>query len=292
MKLSLAVKFNVVFLAVFIVGFIATSLSTNYMLQQSARRETLETARMLMRSASAASTYTAEQIVPLLENRLKFQFLAQSVPDFAAISHLQELLKSYPDYAYKEATLNPTNPRDLANDWEKTLINSLRSQPQTAEMVGERTDDKSAVLYIARPIQIKDGACLACHSTPDAAPKTMVDIYGAVNGFGWKLNDTIGAQLVTVPLDLPLQRARSLLHSYMLSMLGIFAVLFVALNVAVHLFVTRRLRQMSALADRVSLGETDVPPMDVSGKDELARLGQSFGRMRTSLVSAMKMLEE
>ena len=66
----------------------------------------------------------------------------------------------------------------------------------------------------------------------------------------------------------------------------------VALNVAVHLFVTRRLRQMSALADRVSLGETDVPPIDVSGNDELARLGQSFGRMRTSLASAMKMLEE
>lgn len=292
MKLSLAVKFNVVFLAVFIVGFIATSLSTHYMLQQSARRETLETARMLMRSASAASTYTAEQIVPLLENRLKFQFLPQSVPDFAAISHLQELLKSYPDYAYKEATLNPTNPRDLANDWEKTLISTLRSQPQTDEMVGERADDKGTSLYIARPIQIKDAACLACHSTPDAAPKTMVDIYGAVNGFGWKLNDTIGAQLVSVPLDLPMQRATSLLHSYMLSMLGIFAVLFVALNVAVHLFVTRRLRQMSALADRVSLGETDVPTMNVSGSDELARLGQSFGRMRTSLVSAMKMLEE
>ena len=127
MKLSLAVKFNVVFLAVFIVGFIATSLSTHYMLQQSARRETLETARMLMRSASAASNNTAEQIVPLLENRLKFQFLPQSVPDFAAISHLQELLKSYPDYAYKEATLNPTNPRDLANDWEKNLISTLRS---------------------------------------------------------------------------------------------------------------------------------------------------------------------
>ncbi|NWD04699.1 c-type heme family protein [Pseudomonas gingeri] len=292
MKLSLAVKFNVVFLAVFVVGFIATSVFTNNLLQQSARKETLETARLLMGSATAASTYTAEQIVPLLENRLKFQFLPQSVPDFAAITHLQSLLKSYPDYSYKEATLNPTNKRDQASAWETELVNKLRSEPQTDELVGERADAKGPSLYIARPIQIKDGACLACHSTPEAAPKTMVDLYGPVNGFGWKLNDIIGAQVVTVPLALPFQRANMMLHSYMLSMLVIFAVLFAALNLMVHLFVTRRLRQMSALADRVSLGDTDVPEIDVSGNDELARLGQSFGRMRTSLVSAMKMLEE
>jgi protein-histidine pros-kinase len=60
----------------------------------------------------------------------------------------------------------------------------------------------------------------------------------------------------------------------------------------VHLFVTRRLGEMSNLADRVSLGETDVPDMDTRGNDELTRLAQSFARMRTSLVSAMKMLEE
>lgn len=292
MKLSLAVKFNVVFMIVFIVGFVASSLFANYLLQKSARDESLDKARMLMNAAAATSVYTSDHIVPLLENRLKFEFLPQSIPSFAATEQLQQLLKSYPDFLYKEATLNPTNPRDRATGWETGVVNQLRDKPDTKELIGERADGSGPSLFVAQPIQITNPACLACHTSPETTPKTVVDRYGPLNGFGWKLNEIIGARLVSVPLAVPLQRSAELLRTFMLSMLGIFVFLFCALNIMVHLFVTRRLRQMSALADRVSLGESDVPDMDVSGKDELARMGQSFVRMRTSLVSAMKMLEE
>jgi protein-histidine pros-kinase len=292
MKFSLATKFNAVFLAVFAVGFVATSVVTNVFLQQSAREETLQKARVLMAAAEASSVYTSMQIAPLLESRLKFEFVPQSIPWFAASEQLNHLLKAYPDYTYKEATLNPTNPRDRASNWEAALVNDLRAKPGTEELVGERTGPVGQALYIAKPIQIKEAACLACHSTPEAAPKTILDTYGPLNGFGWKLNETIGAQVVSVPMALPLQRAAATLHTYMLSMLGVFVFLFCALNVAVHLFVTRRLRRMSALADRVSLGDADVEEIDLKGSDELSLLARSFGRMRTSLASAMKMLEE
>lgn len=292
MKLSLAVKFNVVFLIVFVVGFIASSLFANYLLHKSARDESLDKARMLMGAAAATSVYTSDQIVPLLENRLKFEFLPQSIPSFAATEQLQQLLKSYPDFQYKEATLNPTNPRDRATGWETNVVNQLRGTPQTRELIGERDDENGPSLFVAQPIQITDPACLACHTSPQTTPKTVVDRYGPLNGYGWKLNEIIGARLVSVPLNVALQRANELLHTFMLSMLGIFVFLFCALNIMVHLFVTRRLKQMSSLADRVSLGEDDVPEIDVSGRDELARMAQSFVRMRTSLVSAMNMLEE
>jgi HAMP domain-containing protein len=292
MKLSLAVKFNVVFLIVFIVGFVASSLFANALLQQSARDESLDKARMLMGAAAATSVYTSDQIVPLLENRLKFGFLPQSIPSFAATEQLQQLLKSYPDFLYKEATLNPTNPRDRATGWEANVVNQLRGKPETKELIGERADDNGPSLFVAQPIQITDPACLACHTSPETTPKSVVDRYGPLNGFGWKLNEIIGARLVSVPLAVPLQRASDMLHTFMIAMLGIFVFLFCALNVMVYLFVTRRLKHMSALADRVSLGEVDVPELDVRGHDELARMGQSFVRMRTSLVSAMHMLED
>jgi protein-histidine pros-kinase len=292
MKLTLAVKFNAVFLIVFVLGFVASSLFANYLLQKSARNESLDKARMLMGAAAATSVYTSDQIVPLLENRLKFEFLPQSIPAFAATEQLQQLLKSYPDFLYKEATLNPTNPRDQATGWETNVVNQLRSKPETKELIGEREEENGPSLFVAQPIQITDPACLACHTSPQTTPKTVVDRYGPLNGFGWKLNEIIGARLVSVPLAVPLQRAGELLHTFMLSMLGIFVFLFCALNIMVHLFVTRRLKQMSSLADRVSLGEDDVPEIDVSGRDELARMAQSFVRMRTSLVSAMNMLEE
>lgn len=292
MKLSIAAKFNIVFLSIFAVGFGAASFVTNYLLQQNAREETLQSARVLMQSALAARSYTAAQIVPLLETRLKYEFLPQSIPSFAATEQLGQLLKQYPDFTYKEATLNPTNLRDRAADWEADLINTLRAKPALLELVGERSTSIGPALYVARPLQIKNAACLRCHSVPDAAPKTMLDIYGRNNGFGWKHMEIVGAQVVSVPMAVPLQRASAMLNTYMLSMLGIFVFLFIALNIMVHVFVTRRITRMSRLADQVSLGQFNDEEFDVKGSDELSTLARSFARMRSSLASAMKMLEE
>lgn len=292
MKLSLAAKFNIVFLTIFGIGFVAASAVTNYLSQQNAREETLQNARVLMQAATAARSYTSSQIAPLLQTRLKYEFLPQSVPSFAATEHLANLLKAYPDYSYKEATLNPTNLRDRAADWEADLVNTLRAKPALTELVGQRSTATGPALYLARPLQIKDAACLRCHSVPDAAPTTMLDIYGRNNGFGWKHMEIIGAQVISVPMDVPLRRANAMLRTYMLSMLGIFVFLFVALNVMVHYFVTRRITQMSRLADQVSLGNFSAEEFNVAGSDELSALARSFGRMRTSLASAMKMLEE
>jgi protein-histidine pros-kinase len=54
---------------------------------------------------------------------------------------------------------------------------------------------------------IKDAKCLACHDTPDTAPRTLVERYGNANGFGWKLNDILTAQIVSAPMELPMARA-------------------------------------------------------------------------------------
>jgi HAMP domain-containing protein len=292
MKLSLAAKFNIVFLTVFGIGFLGAGAATNYLLQQNAREETLDNARVLMEAAIAARSYTAAQIVPLLEVRLKYEFLPQSIPSFAATEHLNHLLKSHPDFSYKEATLNPTNLRDRASDWEADLVNQLRAKPTLTELVGERATTIGPALYVARPLQIKNAECLRCHSVPDAAPKTMLDIYGRNNGFGWKHMEIIGAQVVSVPMEVPLHRASVMLRAYLLSMLGIFVFLFVTLNIMVHVLVTGRITRMSRLADQVSLGEFNAEEFEVKGSDELAALARSFGRMRASLVSAMKMLDD
>jgi HAMP domain-containing protein len=205
---------------------------------------------------------------------------------------MNTILKSYPDFSYKEATLNPTNLRDKATDWEVDIVQKLRKQPDLTEYSGERESPTGRSLYIARPLQIKDPACLACHTTAAIAPKTMVDIYGPNNGFGWQLNEVIGAQVISVPMAVPLARAKGIFRTFMLSLLGVFVVVFIALNVMVHLFVTRRIKRLASVADEVSMGKFEAEEFDLKGNDELSALAQSFGRMRTSLASALKMLEE
>jgi len=292
MKLSIAAKFNLVFVSIFSIGFIAAGVVADRLLEQSARHQTLQNARLLLEAAKSVRGYTATQIAPLLKNQMKFEFHPQSVPSYSAVESLNAVLKSYPDFSYKEATLNPTNLRDKASDWEVDVVQKLRSSADLKEFVGERDTATGRSLYIARPLQIKDPVCLGCHTTAAEAPKTMVDIYGPNNGFGWKLNEVVGAQVISVPMAVPLARAHDIFMTFMLSLLGVFVAVFIALNMMVHLFVTRRIKHLAAVADEVSMGKFEASEFEVRGNDEISGLGRSFNRMRTSLASALKMLDE
>jgi protein-histidine pros-kinase len=285
-------KFNLVLLGIFLVGFAISGYVSYNVLQKNAREEVLQHARLMMEAALASRTYTNTQIKPLLETQLKYVFLPQTVPAYAATEQFNDVRKTHPDYAYKEATLNPTNPRDGASDWEADVVQIFRQTPATTELVGERDTPTGRSLYLARPIQIKNGACLVCHSTVDAAPKTMLDIYGGANGFGWKLNEIIGAQVVSVPMTVPIARASATFRTFMISLAAVFLATFVLLNVMLHMIVIRRVTRLAAIADQVSLGNLEAGEFRTRSKDEIGVLTEALGRMKTSLVQALKMLEE
>ena len=284
-------KFNIVLLAVFVVGFAVTAFVSYGVLQANAREEILDNARVMMESALSSRSYTNSQIKPLLETQLKYSFLPQSVPAYAATEQFNDLRKKYPDYNYKEATLNPTNPRDRATDWEADVVNQFRNGQVKGELIGERDTATGRSLYLARPIQITNGACLACHNTVNEAPKTMIELYGPANGFGWKLNEIIGAQIVSVPSALPIQRANHTFKVFMLLLTLVLVVTFILINVMLHTIVVQRVKYLAKLADEVSLGQLESAEFKSKSKDEIGVLTQALARMNKSLVQAIKMLE-
>jgi len=291
--MKLIVKFNLVFFVVFLLGLAAAGYVSNQLLQKNARDEIVLNARLVMESALATRTYTSTQVGPLLQTQMKYSFLPQSVPAYAATEVFNGLRKTFPEYSYKEATLNPTNPRNRANDWEADIVNQFRGALDKPEVVGERDTPMGRSFYIARPMQIKAEACLYCHSTVDAAPKTLVDKYGPANGFGWKVNEVIGAQIVSVPTEVPIARANAAFKTFMVSLTVVFAFIFIALNLMLWYMVIRPVTQLSRLADQVSQGDNmDAPDFVVKSSDEIGVLTQSFNRMKKSLVQAMKMLDD
>ena len=290
--MGLRLKFNLVLLAVFGLGLAVTAYLSHGLLQRNARDEVVRTAGLMMELALATRGYTVEQVGPQLELQLMRQFLPQSVPAYAATETLGQLRKKYPEYVYKEATLNPTNLRDRAVEWEHDLIQEFRNKADLSELSGERDTPTGRSLYIARPIQIKNGACLTCHSIPAAAPATMIKLYGPANGFGWKLNETVGAQVVSVPMSLPIRAAERTFATFMTSLLAVFVVAFVVLNVMLSWLIIRPVSQMSRAADRVSTGDFSIPEFpEGSTRDEIAILGKAFNRMRRSLQKALQMIE-
>ena len=284
-------KFNLVLLGIFVLGFLIAGYISYRALQQNAREEILQNARLMMESALSTRLYTTTQVKPLLDNQMKYVFLPQSVPAYAATEQFNELRKKHPDYTYKEATLNPSNPRNRASDWEADVVNIFRNTATTTEVVGERDTPAGRSLYLARPIQIKNKSCLDCHSTVDAAPKTMLDLYGNANGFGWKMEEVIGAQIMSVPMTVPIERAYRTFTAFMGSLAAVFVAIFVLLNVMLYMMVIRRVTGLAGIADQVSLGNMEAGEFKTKSKDEIGVLTEAMGRMKASLVQAMKMLE-
>jgi hypothetical protein len=135
------------------------------------------------------------------------EFHPQSVPAFAATEIFNYLREKYPEYFYKEATLNPTNPRDRATDWETDIVNQFRGNPKLPEFLTTRETPTGPALALARPIKINNVSCLTCHTTPEKAPPEMVRLYPSRGGYGWKLDEIIGAQVVSVPMAIPVGMA-------------------------------------------------------------------------------------
>jgi protein-histidine pros-kinase len=284
-------KFNLVLLGIFVLGFAIAGYISYRALQANAREEILQNARLMMEAALSARNYTTTQVKPLLETQMKYKFLPQTVPAYAATEQFSELRKKHPDYTYKEATLNPSNPRNRAADWEADVVNIFRNTAGTTEVIGERDTPAGRALYLSRPIQIKSKTCLECHSTVDAAPKTMLDLYGSANGFGWKMEEVIGAQIVAVPMAVPIERANKTFMAFMGSLAAVFVAIFVLLNVMLYTMVIRRVTRLAGIADQVSLGKMDAGEFKTNSKDEIGVLTEAMGRMKASLVQAMKMLE-
>jgi protein-histidine pros-kinase len=242
-------------------------------------------------AASAVRGYTDTEVGPLLAAQNSVRFLPQTIPFFAAQTVLRGLPARYRDYAYKEAAINPTNPADRATDWQADIIDAFQRNSGERELVVERETAEGPALNLARPVRVASKSCLSCHSTAQAAPSAMIDLYGTAHGFGWKLGQVVGAQIVTVPLTVAFAKARRLFLVLIGGLAAVFAVTLLLLNLLLHFLIVRPVRTISAVAGEVSLGNLDIPEYQPRGRDEIASLAASFNRMRRSLVDAMKLLE-
>jgi len=290
--MRLLTKFNLVLVVLFgVSGFVIAHLAYEFLIGN-ARAQVLQQAELMMASAKSTRDYTSEQVKPLLLKNPEHEttFLPQTVPAFAATAQFNAMRKSYPDYSYREATLNPTNLIDRAEDWEADIVRYFADHSNEKRVVGERETPTGRYLYLAKPMMATQ-SCLECHSTPDVAPVAMIKSYGAQNGFGWKLNQVIAAQIVSVPMSVPMQVADRAYRSLITFLVITFLVTIVALDGALYFIVIRPLHRVSQAADRISKGDTDQPELQVSGRDEIADVTASFNRMHVSLAKALKMLE-
>ena len=198
------------------------------------------------------------------------------MPAFSATEVFNYLRASYPDYTYKEATLNPRPTCATgAVDWEADLWRTSAAMGMPRNFPGNARFRRAVDVF--GPADCGGGPCLGCHSTPAAAPAAMIE-------FMERIMDSTGSWEYGGSADCfgtdvgPLNIADRAFRTLMIYMCGLGLAALILLDLAMVWIVIRPVSRLSALADEVSNGNFNVPEIPVKGSDEisdLARLVQS-----------------
>lgn len=294
-KLKLGVKLNLLLLVIFTFVITISGLFLSVLLEQNAEQVVADQAAILIETMSAVRQYTSTQIRPELADRLESEttFLPQTVPAYSAQAVFAGVSaqSDYQEFAYREAVLNPTNPKDLADEFEASVINTFRADPTLAEKIGFRTVNNSKLFYVARPIAVSEESCLECHSVPERAPESQILTYGTTGGYGWQLNEIVGSQILTVPATQVFDQAQRLQFLVVGSLIGLALVTSVILNFSLNRSIIHPIQRMSHLAQQVSTGSMSIS-FQHQAEDEIGILARSLNRMKVSLKMAMDMLNK
>jgi hypothetical protein len=277
-------------LLVFVIALFAGGGGFYLLLKNDAMDNAEGEARTLLSSAMAIRTYTTQHILPNFSKMHDAVFHEETVPAFAAQTVFRSVSAGDHAYTYREAALNPTSVSDRAGPFEVELIRQFRTDAGLKEVRGILDQGGQRLFYLARPIQIKDPKCIICHDTPARAPKPMLAKYGPNNGFGWKVGDIVGVQLLTVPVTQQFRSTLELVGVLMGGLALIFAVAYFALTAAMEATVASPLDRLAEAADQASRSTTETPALPASGARELRVLGEAIQRLRVSLAKALAQL--
>lgn len=260
MPMSLRMKFNLVLALVCLAGFLAAQHYVHGILTSQARAEVSGKAQVSMAMALAVREHTSRQVKPFFDAHQGAMFAPQGIPAFAAKETMRLFNAHFSGHSYREVALNPTNPADLAVGWEKTLLERYRSGAISGEYEQMVDSPNGPILNLARPLQITDVSCLACHGKTQDAPPGLLAKYGNLHGFGWKMQEIIGAQILSIPADEPMAKARAMYRGFIALLGGSFLLLFTALNIALYRLVLLPMsdanRQLQQIAEEDALTGT------------------------------------
>jgi hypothetical protein len=300
-RFNLRAKFTIMLVLVFLGGIVLSAAVLIQALQRRAEGEVTSKGLLLLQTMNAVRYYTSTHVNPLLAPQLETEteFISESVPAFSAREVFERLRTdtTYQDFYYKEATLNPTNPRNRADDFEIELIARFKTDPATTELSGFRTLFDQRVFYNARPIKISNESCLQCHGALADAPASLVTTYGGQGGFGWALDEIVGAQIIYVPAADVSEIAGSSFILVMAVFLVVFSLSVLLLNRLLNRNVVQPVGLLAALSNKIARGEAEENDANALNPlarqtDELGQLARVFRRMALEVYAREQRLRQ
>ena len=301
-NIKLGFKLNIFLVLVFLIVTLSIGTLLSKILYEHDKHMISEKASLLIETINSVRNYTNTQVTPEFLSRLETEslFLPQAVPSYSAREVFEDLTTNnkYDQFFFKEAALNPTNLRDKANPFETEIIKSFRQSSKLPDrdtsdlqQQGFRTVPGGDLFYIARPITINKESCLRCHSDPQNAPKSQIATYGKDNGFGWNLNEVVGAEIISLPANQVVKQAQKLRWLVIGIVMGFLLVAILLLNLFLKFLITDPINKISHLSKKLSTGDLDVE-FEQKSNDEIGILATSLNRLKVSMKIAMEMIQK
>ncbi len=255
-----------------------------------AMAEAKEKGQIIFNYITSSNSYFNEVQRPLIRELVEGdRFYPELMSTFAITRGIYEKFATVlPGFQFKQATLNPLQPTNKADDDENKIIEDFRKDPKLTDMKGIIVKNGEEMYFLAKPVRIEDKACLTCHGDPYDAPKDQTEIYGVDTGYNWKMGETVGAMVIYIPIKEAVSAARS--SAFFLFLIGAGCLLVALLGIGIFLDrgIVGPVLELCRRAEDISVGKNMEESIKTNSKDEIGDLTKAVERLRKSMQRMLK----
>lgn len=246
--------------------------------------EAMTKSEVILQEVEAIRSYVKKELRPkMYELHGADTFIIEAMSTtYVSTTIMERFAESMPNYIYRRASLNPHNPRNLADPFEEEMFDWFEEDRERSIWQGVVKKNGESFFISMHPDYIGP-ACIRCHGKVEDAPQSLVDRYGTKGGFRFQVGDLTGINSVAIPVSSSLRAAwQGSLVLFLITFCGSLVLLWL-FNLLFHHLVIERLGVMLSLVAEKKKEKREVGP-----GDELDVLKASLGSLRSYVRSARK----
>jgi len=240
---------------------------------------------VLLREVEAIRSYVKEELRPkMYELHGQDTFIIEAMSStYISTTIMARFAETMPDYSYRRVSLNPHNPRNLADPFEEEMFDwfEVDSSRLFWQGIVKKNGDSHFVSMVP---DYFTADCIRCHGKAEEAPQELTDRYGIDGGFRFEAGDLAGINSVAIPVSAALREAwRGSLLLFVITLSGSLVLLWL-LNLLFQRLVIERLEVMLSLVAEKKKESGGPPGLG----DEIDVLQASLGSLHSYVRSARK----
>lgn len=224
-------KFTLMLIAIYVISLPVISAMTYIILKDNAVKDAYNMGKVHLSMVGAIKHYVSEELRPVFYKEMPGRFIIEGMSrSYVAGEIARRVHKEHPTFKYINASLNPMNPENAANEFEAEIINTFIRDRTKKEWRGFRRTPDEQYYVIAKAGEPVTDDCLRCHGDPSAAPRELVKKYGSKSGFNMKAGQIVDAKFIYIPIGVPLAAARKVVAIFIAIYTVFFGITFLIIN--------------------------------------------------------------